>query len=134
MNDPVVGRTSGLGAHPLAQVREGMRVVDAAGNDVGPVELISMGDPGAATTEGNEFRTQGESLLGGIVRAISADIPEPQLPDPLRSRFLIQGFMKIDGGGLTDTDWYASSDMVAGVSGDTVRLSVLKDQLPEEAS
>ena len=131
MNDPTRG---GVWSQPLERVTEGMQVVDAAGEEVGKVEFISMGDPQASTTEGNDIRYSQGGLLTNIAEAISDEIPEPQLPEPLRSRFLIQGFIKIDGGGLGDTDRYASADMVDGVSGDTVRLKVPKNALAEEAS
>src|SRR3712207_8107999 len=32
---------------PISQVQEGMRVVDAAGDDVGKVDYVKMGDPSA---------------------------------------------------------------------------------------
>ena len=47
---------------------------------------------------------------------------------------MIKGFIKIDGGGLGDTDLYASADMIESVSGDTVRLNVTQDELAVEAS
>lgn len=33
----------------MAQAREGMRVVDAAGEEIGTVENLKMGDPEATT-------------------------------------------------------------------------------------
>src|SRR5262245_41876376 len=131
VQDPTRGS---VWSQPLEQVTEGMKVVDAAGAEIGTVEFISMGDPGAATSEGNDIRYSQGNLLTDIAEAISDELPEPQLPEPLRSRFLIAGFIKIDGGGLGDSDWYASSDMLQGVSEDTVRLKVGKDALAEEAS
>jgi len=115
----------------IEHVTEGMMVVDASGDEVGKVEYVQMGDPEAATTEGNELPEPG--LIGSIGQAIFGDEREPDVPEPKRSQLLRYGFLKVDGAGLTDADRYVRGDMVAGVSGDTVTLRVAKDQLTAEA-
>ena len=130
--DHNVTRTAGgmSGAGLIELVRDGMTVVDVAGEEVGEVEYVQMGDPQAATTEGNE---QGEpGLLGNVANAVFGDEREPDVPGPLRAQLLRYGFVKVDGPGLTDTDRYVRSDRIASVSGDTVTLSVSKDRLVTE--
>jgi hypothetical protein len=39
---------------PMAAVREGMTVRDAAGADIGTVELVKLSDPGVVTGEGQD--------------------------------------------------------------------------------
>jgi len=51
--------------HPLSLVREGMRVVDANGEDLGEVKFVKMGNPEAVTTGDEADRD------GGLVQDIA---------------------------------------------------------------
>ena len=117
----------------IERVTEGMTVVDAAGDRVGKVEYVQMGDPQATTTEGSEPNVGEPGLLGALGRAIGGDESEPDVPEPGRSTLLRYGFLKVDGPGLTGTDCYVRSDLIGSVSEDTVTLRVNKDQLPRES-
>lgn len=113
------------GQGPIARVREGMQVVDSAGDEIGTVEEVRMGDAGAVTTEG-----QGSGGGAGIAGAIATAIGGGEaLPDSERERLLRLGFVRIDASGLFAGDRYAAADQVADVEGDVVRLSVGKDRL-----
>ena len=114
----------------MARVREGMHVLDAAGEDVGTVEYFEMGNPEAATTAGNEPR--GSSVVAAAAEAITPGEGEPDVPEPLRSRLRRTGFIKIDGPGLLESDRYVSSEKVREVTEDRVRLAVPKAQLASE--
>ncbi len=122
-----------FGTSPIQQVREGMRVVDAGGEQVGTVEYVHFGDPQAATVD-----TASAVQPGGLAQAIgevfAPDEAEPDLPEPLRSRYLRHGFIKVDGGGIPgfETDRYARAEEIAAVSGDTVALRVHRDELAKE--
>jgi hypothetical protein len=123
------GTSSATGVGPIEMMREGMTVVDSAGEKVGKVEGLKMGDPGAATEAGNEYQDTG--LLGDIAKAFG-DEREPDVPEPARAKLLRSGYIKVDGGVLIETDRYGPADLIASVSGDTVRLRVPKDQLIKE--
>jgi hypothetical protein len=116
-------------SEPLELVVRDMAVVDRAGERVGTVEYVQMGDPEAVTTQGEDYQTPG--IIRDVVRSVVG--AEPDVPEPLRSRLLRHGFIKVDGPGLTDTDRYVRGDYVASVSGDTVTLTVAKDRLAEES-
>lgn len=117
---------------PIELVREGMTVVDSAGDDVGKVEGLKMGDPGAVTEAGNELQDTG--FLGDVARAFVGDEREPDVPAPARARLLRSGYVKVDGAGfLFETDRYVPADMIASVDGDTVHLRVPKDRLIKES-
>jgi hypothetical protein len=115
---------------PVERVRRGMQVVDSAGEHVGRVEYLQMGDPGAATERGNELKPPG--IFGTAAMAIAGDEREPDVPEPLRGLLLRTGFVKIDRPGLLDVDRYVRADRIADVSDDVVRLSVRAKDLPEE--
>jgi hypothetical protein len=99
---------------PIELVREEMRVVDRDGKEVGPVELVKLGDPDAATTTGQE--------LPG----------EPEVPGELAERLLRKGFLKVDDKGLLDRDYYVEADQSEAVEGNVVRLKVEQDGLLRE--
>jgi hypothetical protein len=115
---------------PISRVHEGMHVVDAAGDEVGRVQAVQMGDPEALTTD----RTPPpRDILDAAMRAVGEDEAEPDVPEPLRSRLRRTGYLKIDGPDLLDTDRYVSSQDVRDVSGERVQLKVRKDELAREA-
>jgi hypothetical protein len=125
-DDTIIAAGPGGG---INQVSEGMRVLDASGEELGKVEHVRMGDPGAVTTGARMPRQ------GGIIRDIAEGLGgegEPRVPEPLRSRFLRSGYVKIDGKGWIDTDRYVAAEHIAGVTGDTVTLTLLKDQILAE--
>jgi hypothetical protein len=105
-----------------------MKVVDSAGDEIGTVGDISMGDPEAATTAGNEPRATG-GVMGDVAAAIAPGRGEPNVPEPLRSRLVREGYIKIDAGVLGSATRYASSEQVERVDGDRVVLNVTKDAL-----
>jgi hypothetical protein len=113
---------------PLELVTQGMVVIDRDRARVGTVEYVQMGDPEAVTTRGQDYQATG--LIGDAVRSVFG--AEPDVPEPLRSQLLRHGFIKVDGPGLIDSDRYVRGDQVASVGGDTVTLSVTRDQLIEE--
>jgi hypothetical protein len=100
---------------PIEQVHEGMRVVDADGDEVGTVELVKMGDPGAVTTEGQD-----------------TGLDEPYLPAPFADRLLRVGFLKVDRKGLFSRDVYVAATEIDRVDKDTVVLSVPQRMLLTE--
>ena len=116
---------------PIEMVRDGMTVVDSMGDKVGKVEGLKMGDPEAATEQGNELQDTG--ILGDLANAVFGDEREPDVPGPARARLLRSGYIKVDGGFLIETDRYVPADMIASVDGDTVHLRVPKDQLVKES-
>lgn len=142
---------------PITQVREGMRVLDAQGDEIGKVDSVRMGDPAAASAPGEEMATGGDVVddavpaVGATGGSGAAGSPGgagaagaltgvgdslfgggPDLPESLREDLLRVGFIRIDGKGWIDTDRFARADQIADVSGDTVRLSVGKDALSED--
>jgi len=114
---------------PIEQVREGMKVIDSTGEELGKVELVKMGDPAAATIGADAPRDGG--FLQGVAEAFGFE-QEPDVPQGLRDRLMRIGFIKVDGAGITASARYIMADKVAGVSGDAVRLKVSKDQMIQE--
>lgn len=100
---------------PIAFVREGMRVLDAAGKAIGKVSFVKMGDPQAITAAG---------------QAVDGD--EPHVPRELAEHLLRIGYVKVDRKGLFSRDVYVAADQLDRVEGGIVHLSVPADALLTE--
>lgn len=111
---------------PIEQVREGMRVIDSAGEEIGTVALSRMGDPDAVEDD----PAREEEASGGLGNIFGLEF-EPDVPAGLQTRLLRAGFVKIDGTGLFSAARYVRADRIADVSGDVVRLSVPRDRIAE---
>lgn len=140
---------------PIANVREGMQVVDAAGEDIGTVDQVQAGDPDTATLGEGDPETVGGTdpdisgaaerdtsasgfggsggggLLSGLSDVIGGDDDTPDVPPEMSARLMRLGFIRIDGKGLTGNDRYVTADWIDSVSGDTVRLNVRAEEMGE---
>ncbi len=107
----------------LSQIREGMDVEDSAGDHIGKVTFIRLGDPTASEVELGDASTPGEAY-GGVPQ-------EPNVEPALVRRLLMIGFIKIDDVRRLRRDhhYYAVADDVAEVGADVVRLNKPVDKL-----
>ena len=113
----------------IANVAEGMHVIDSTGTDLGTVEEVKMGEPGAATAQG-QHTGEPHGIVESIVETVSGT--EPEVPDELAEHLLRVGYLKVDGKGLLDRDRYVAADQIAAVEADTVHLRVTRDQVGAE--
>jgi hypothetical protein len=106
----------------LHQVREGMRVCDRNGEDIGQVRRLYLGavseaaneqGRGPATAPGRGGRD--DSLIENLAETFTADEP---LPEALRGRLLRQGYIRIDTAGLFSSDRFALPEQIDSVSDD----------------
>ena len=106
---------------PVRKGREGLRIVDVDGEDVGTVAQVQMGDSHAVTGQAQ----QGSRGMSALVAAFTAG---PTIPE--RERMVRLGYLRI-GGGLLSSDRYVTADHVVGVDGDRVQLDVRGSALLE---
>ncbi len=116
--------------HLMKKVREGMAVVDVAGNHLGTVSYVSMGDPEAASNQGNDLRQP--DFLNQVGMAVFGDEREPDVHPSTRAQLLRTGFIKVEGSGLFADDRYVKPDDIVDVTDEAVHLSVRKESLPKE--
>jgi PRC-barrel domain len=117
----------------LTEIYEGMTVYDRAGEKIGTVEHVYLGEMsnevdkrgGGPVTAPSPGRGE-SSLIEDVANAI---FPSNQVPETLRQRLLRHGFMRIDSTGLFAADRYVMPDQIADVSKDRVRLRVTRDEL-----
>jgi hypothetical protein len=119
---------------PLERVREGMAVVDESGVRMGKVKHVRMGEPQAVTAAGGTQVGEGVSVAvapansPGGTTAFGGGVPfvgaaeEPDLPDPLRTRFRRVGFIELENSELRGADRYIPGDRVREVTDQTVRV------------
>lgn len=113
---------------PIARVSEGMEVIDGAGEVVGVVKLVRMGDQQAVTTEGQGGGGELSDAIAGLVGGT-----EPDVPGQFAARLLRSGYLKIDCSGFLTGDVYAPADEIAEVRGSTVQLTSYRHSLVKES-
>lgn len=120
----------------LAMIKEGMKVVDADGDDVGSVSYVQMADLNDRDDVGAANRDEGglfdltpdndpgdEGVLGEVF----------DIGDDVTERMERSGYVKIDASGIFTGDKYVEPYQIASVEGDTVRLAVDKDAIGKPA-
>lgn len=110
----------------MEQIEQGMRVVDVTGEEIGTVEDFKIGDPQAASAEG-----QGQPDDGGLLVDLAATAfgNEPDVDDEQAERLLRLGYIKIDRSGLFGGHAYTAADSIDHVAAGTVHLNARRDQL-----
>jgi len=132
---------------PIGRVQNGMKVVDSTGDDIGKVSFVKMGDPQAVTDAGEYSESgvmgatpaayesagavEGGTAGGPALGAVWGGENFPDVPPTIAARLLREGYIKINGPFLIGKDRYAPAWTIDRVEGDTVYLSVPKDDLPQ---
>lgn len=121
----------------MSLIHNGMAVYDANGDRIGTVEDMYFGadadDPGKYGTGASTTGTPRAMVGGGLVQDVArALFDADRLPETLRNRLLNEGFIQIEPGTLLGGDMFATPDQIAGVTGDDVRLNVIKTELARE--
>lgn len=118
-------------SHQLRDIHEGMRVFDSSHREIGRVDMVRFGDDDPSTVQ-VEARTiqgsddgRGNTLLDHIAEAFRVD----ELPEEIRKRLLMQGFVRIDAEGIFAADRYVLPEQIDSISGDELLLNVEKDDL-----
>lgn len=112
-------------ASPLAQVREGMSVYDAGGDEVGTVAEVRMADMEAADLQPAQGGDRADSIVESAAEAIAGT------DDDVSTRMLQTGYFRLDSKGLFAGDKYVTPDLIASVDANGVRLNVAKDAIPD---
>jgi hypothetical protein len=115
----------GADASPLAQVREGLSVYDASGDEIGSVAEVRMADTEAADVEPAQNTGRVDSVIDSAADAIAGG------DDDVSTRLLSTGYFRLDSKGLFAGDKYVTPDLIESVDADGVRLNVAKDAIPD---
>ena len=111
-------------------IQIGMKVYDNDRKHIGKVddfkfaENADFEDVEAADLDGTEKQRE-PSIMGVIGEVFGAE----ELPQALRDRLLMEGYVRIDADGLFAGDRYILPEQIASASGQEMMLNVGKDQL-----
>lgn len=117
----------------LSKIRRGMPVYDQTQKQIGVVDYVQFGDEDplkprkrmtpAYGTDNGEWLMETE----GVEDVFAPD----DLPDILRERLLLYGFVRIDAPGLANADRYILPNQIHAVEGQNVILKVSKEELTQ---
>jgi hypothetical protein len=117
----------------LLQVYEGMPVHDQAGDKIGTVEYVYLGEVSEAPEDFGQ-REQTSSTLtsteGSLIEEFAkAILLTERVPDVWRERLLSYGFIRINSSGFFTADRYAMPSQIATVADHRVMLCVNRNEL-----
>ena len=129
-----IGDTTGRQS-VLSLVHEGMEVYDVRDNHIGSVDFVHFGSANETQQElgvgpstpspADDPKMRDNTFIDNL-----AEVFDPiDMPDQLRQKLLLSGFIRLDSAGLFASDRFITPDQITGVSGDRVQLAVTRDQL-----
>jgi hypothetical protein len=118
----------------LMKVRNGMRVLDSRGEEIGVVEMVYFGGAADDAIEfGSETATSpditADNDSGGILGAIADAFRDDNVPDVLARRMLKEGYIRLDAHGLFAADRYILPEQITSVTADGIHLNTTRDGL-----
>ncbi len=129
------GNVPGNERSPLELVREGMKVFDRNGKEIGKVDMVRMsgvsnkassrGLGSTTTTTSSDAALPSDTVVDDVASAFAND----HLPEELRERLMQKGFFRVDTKGLFASDRYVLPDQIGTVSNDEVHLKASRDEL-----
>jgi hypothetical protein len=107
----------------------GMKVFDSRHHAIGKVDDFKFPenaiDPDVEPAEVDRTDTKRETILTSVAEAFGGK----EIPEALRNRLLVEGYIRLDTAGLFTADRYILPSQIASASGDEVVLNVEKDEL-----
>ncbi|MBZ0297054.1 MAG: hypothetical protein K8L99_31125 [Anaerolineae bacterium] len=115
----------------LSKIQRGMAVYDQTQNQIGMVDYVQLGDEDplrptrrASHAYGTD-QNQSEWLLESERDVFAPD----EVPDLLRERLLLYGFIRLDAPGISNADRYIFPNQIQSVEGNRVTLRVSREEL-----
>jgi hypothetical protein len=113
----------------FSKIKEGMTVYDNTGAEVGTVEIVHFSEANGSenSTYAGAAAPPEEPARPDLTEVIGRLFGGDKLPDELRDRLLMHGFIKVDSAKLFGSDRYVMLDQIAKVENDGVFLKVRDD-------
>ncbi len=114
----------------MTQIHNDLPVFDSAGEEIGKVTYVQIGDEDPSTPDVEVATDQRPAVGNNSFIEDLADVftPETNIPDEMMARMRRYGFIRIDTG-LLRSDRFALADQIAHVRHDRVTLNVRQDEL-----
>ena len=112
------------------QIRVGMKVFDSEGHHIGKVDDLKFPENAIAPeVEVAEVDDVVDERDETIITAVAAAFGHEEVPEPLRSQLLRDGYVHLDAAGLFAADRYILPEQISGLSADGIKLNVTRDAL-----
>jgi hypothetical protein len=112
------------------QVRIGMKVYDSEGHHIGKIddlkfpENVTAPEVEVAEVDG-VIDDRDETIIDAVAEAFGRE----EIPEPLRSQLLRDGYVHLDASGLFAADRYILPEQISGLTDDGIKLNVTQDAL-----
>lgn len=118
----------------LSKIYPGMIVTDQAHNQIGTVDFVQFGDEDPLKPRSRAAAHEYGVERGEWLMETEADVFAPDdLPDIMRERLLLYGFVRINAPGVYNADRYVLPNQIHSVEGNRVTLKVSKDELVQHS-
>ena len=107
----------------LKMIKKDMKVFDNSGEEIGTVEWVHFGEAGGPSATGAASPST-EHVQSDLIETMGKAFKSDDLPQELRERLLMRGFVKMDSKKLFGSDRYVMSDQIAEVDSKGVHLGV----------
>jgi len=107
----------------LNMIKKGMKVFDNSGDEIGTVEWVHFGEAEGPPATG-AATPPSEHLQSDLVETVGNAFKSDDLPQELRERLLMRGFVKMDSKKLFGVDRYVMTDQIEKVDKNGVHLTV----------
>lgn len=117
----------------LSKIRAGMAVYDQAQNQIGVIDYVQFGDEDPLKPRKRaapEYGMNRGEWLMETEREPDVFTPD-DVPDILRERLLLYGFIRIDSPGLSNADRYIFPNQIHSVDGNRVILKASREELSQ---
>ena len=114
------------------QIQVGMKVFDSEHHEIGTVDGLKFPenqvapDVEPATVDAAD---DGDRDHDAIIDAVAQAFGREDIPEPLRSQLLRDGYVHLDTKGLFAKDRYILPEQIARMTTDGIQLNVTKDAL-----
>lgn len=113
------------------QIQVGMKVFDSERHEIGKVDGLKFPEnavaPGVepATLDAADDDRRDDTILDAVAEAFGRE----EIPEPLRSQLLRDGYVRLDAKGLFAHDRYILPEQIARLDAEGIQLNVTRDAL-----
>lgn len=119
----------------LTQIHEGMDIYDVNDSHIGSVDFVHFGAASetqqqlgvgpAAPAPADNPQVREDSIIDNIAEAFQPN----EVPQELREKLLVSGYIRMDAAGIFATDRFIVPEQIVRVADEKVYLSVNRDKL-----
>ena len=123
----------------LAQIHEGMEIYDVGDKHIGSVDFVHFGAASetqqqlgvgpVTSAPADDPKMREDSIIDNIAEAFQPN----EVPQELREKLLVSGYIRMDAAGIFSTDRFIVPAQIVRVADEKVYLSVNRDKLVKKS-